>query len=181
MLQSEKQCLNSEGVLEIQHSIYSKHLRGPTFMLVKLAGCLKFCTWPKTLQVLTSVSNTRVFSNKRGPGRSYFVALFWTSNQISPRLCPGTVRGQSSSSQLPKSTVDKNAQSLSPSISTVPQHYSSRLCTFKQPTCPHAVFPGHLVYMQELKIDDRREKNCGGVRQIPPILKGNSTMHSFHS
>lgn len=35
------------------------------------------------------VINIKVFSNKIGPGRSYFVALFWTSNQISPRLCPG--------------------------------------------------------------------------------------------
>lgn len=40
-LQSEKQYLNSEGVLEIQHSIYYKHLHGPTFMLVKFPKVLR--------------------------------------------------------------------------------------------------------------------------------------------
>ena len=96
-------------------------------MLVKLARCLKFCTWPETLQVLTSVSNlwtvvsgTRVFSNKRGPGRSYFVALFWTSNQISPRLCPGHCQRTVLFKSAPKKHCGQECTKSGSCISTVP-------------------------------------------------------------
>lgn len=69
-------------------------------------------------QILTSASNLwsvvscpGVFSNER-IRRVLVMALFWTSNQISQRLCPRTVRDQSSSSQLLKTTVDKNIQNV---------------------------------------------------------------------